>query len=109
MAYLNCGLPRWLARQRTGHYLLEFVGAFGLSIDLKVRVLQYFAPTALPPAYLHSPGFVLGTVGGSLFVVLFIAMLRFSVNWFALEAKTKALENAQLLSELQFRIVAALD
>ena len=104
LAYLNYGylLPRWLAQQRTGRYLLEFTGAFALCVGLKVKALQYFASAALPAAYLHSLGFVLGTMGGTLFIVLFIAMLRFSVDWFALEAKTKALENAQLLTELQF-------
>jgi hypothetical protein len=104
MAYFNYGylLPRWLARQQTGRYLLEFAGAFALCVGLKVKALQYFAPTVLPAAYLHSVGFVVATVGGTLFIVLFIALLRFSVDWFALEAKTKALENAQLLTELRF-------
>lgn len=104
LAYLNYGylLPRWLAQHRTRRYLLEFAAAFILGVALKVKALQYFAPTALPQAYLHSLSFVLATVGGTLFIVLFIAMLRFSVNWFALEAKTKALENEQLHSELRF-------
>lgn len=108
VAYLNYGylLPRWLTNQRTGRYLLELAGALGLSVGLRVKAMQYFAPTgllsALPPAYLHSLSFVVATVVGTLTVVLFIAMLRFSVDWFALEAKTKALENAQLLTELQF-------
>jgi len=115
VAYLNYGylLPRWLAHQRTGRYLLELTGALVLSVVLRVKAMQYFAPTgllsALPPAYLHSLSFVVATAVGTLTVVLFIAMLRFSVDWFALEAKTfaleaktKALENAQLLTELQF-------
>ena len=104
LAYLNYGflLPRWLVRQQTSRYLLEFAAAFALCVVLKVKALQYFAPIALSQSYLHSLGFVLGTIGGTLFIVLFIAMLRFSVNWFALEAKTKALENAQLHSELRF-------
>lgn len=115
LAYLNYGylLPRWLAHHRTGRYLLELTGAVVLSVWLRVKAMQYFAPagllSALPPAYLHSLSFVVATVVGTLTVVLFIAMLRFSVDWFALEAKTfaleaktKALENAQLLTELQF-------
>jgi hypothetical protein len=108
VAYLNYGylLPRWLAHHRTGRYLFELAGALVLSVGLRVKAMQYFAPTgllsALPPAYLHSLNFVVATTVGTLTVVLFIAMLRFSVGWFALEAKTKALENAQLLTELQF-------
>jgi len=108
VAYLNYAylLPRWLAQHRTGRYLLEFAGALVLGVALKVKAMQYFAPaglrSALPPAYLHSLNFVVATVVGTLTVVLFIAMLRFSVDWFALEARTKELENAQLLTELKF-------
>ena len=115
MAYVNYAwlLPRWLARHRTGYYLLEFSAALVLTVALKVKAMQYFASaglhSALPPAYLYSLNFLVATVVGTLTVVLFIALLRFSVGWFALEAKTfaleartKELENAQLLTELQF-------
>ena len=104
MAYFNYGylLPRWLARHRTGRYLLEFGAALALTVGLKVAGTWYFAPTLVPGAYLHSVGFGLATAVGTLFVVLFIALLRFSVGWFELEAKTKALENARLLAELKF-------
>lgn len=104
LSYLNYGylLPRWLDRQRTAGYLLEFCAAFALCVVLKVKALRYFAPATLPQSHLYSLVFVVASMGGTLFVVLFIGLLRFSINWFALEAKTKAMENAQLHSELRF-------
>ncbi|RZK20695.1 MAG: sensor histidine kinase [Hymenobacter sp.] len=104
LAYFNYNylLPRWLARPRPGRYLLAFGGALGLAVALKVGLARAYSPLAVPPAYVFSTGFVVATTLSTLFVVLFVAMLRFAVGWFELEAKTKALENAQLTSELQF-------
>jgi two-component system sensor histidine kinase AlgZ len=104
LSYFNYGylLPRWLDRQRTGRYLLKFCAAFALCIVLKVQALRYFTLATVPHTYLYSLVFVISSMGGTLFVVLFIGLLRFWINWFALEAKTKALENEQLHSELRF-------
>ena len=104
LAYFNYGylLPRWLARPRSGRFLLAFGGALGLAVALKVELARAYSPLAVPPAYVFSTGFVVATTLSTLFVVLFVAMLRFAVGWFELEAKTKALENAQLTTELQF-------
>ncbi|GAB3308342.1 hypothetical protein GCM10027348_39880 [Hymenobacter tenuis] len=76
LAYLNYSypLPRWLAHYRTGRYLFETAAAFALVVALTVKALQHFAPPVLPVAYLHSPGIILGTASGTLFVVVFIAM-----------------------------------
>ena len=104
LAYLTYGylLPRWLARPRAGRYLLAFGGALGLAMALKVWLARACSPLAVPPAYLFSTSFLVATTLSTLFLVLFVAMLRFAVGWFELEAKTKALENAQLTTELQF-------
>lgn len=104
LAYFNYGylLPRWLARPYTGRYLLAFGGALALAVALKVWLARAYSPLAVPPTYVHSTGFLVATTLSTLFVVLFVAMLRFAVGWFELEAKTKALENAQLTTELQF-------
>ena len=103
LAYFNYFvlLPRWLAHHRLGRYLLEFGAAFGLVVAVKVAVGRSFLWSGLPSAYRYSAAFVLATVLSTLFVVLFVAMLRFAVSWFALEARAKALENAQLATELQ--------
>jgi hypothetical protein len=104
LAYFTYGyvLPRWLAHRRRGRSLLAFGGALGLAVALKVWLVRACSPLAAPPAYLYSTGFLVATVFSTLAVVLFVAMLRFVVGWFELEAKTKALENAQLATELQF-------
>lgn len=95
-------LPRWLAHHRPGRYLLLFGGALGLAVALKVLLARTYSLLAVPPAYVYSTGFVVATTLGTLFVAVFVAMLRFAVGWFELEAKTKALENAQLTTELKF-------
>ncbi|OON69676.1 sensor histidine kinase [Hymenobacter sp. CRA2] len=94
-------LPRWLRHQRSGRYLLEFAAAFLLSVTVRVYVLWQFAPSDVPQDYLYSTQYVLGLGVSTLFIVVFVSMLRFAVGWFELEAKTKALENAQLTAELQ--------
>jgi len=64
-----------------------------LTVALKVKAMQYFASaglrSALPPAYLHFLNFVVATVVGTLTVVLFIALLRFSVGWFTLPRRLR--------------------
>lgn len=95
-------LPRWLARPRRGRYLLAMGLAFGLMVAVKTGVQQHIMPASAPPAYLHSVGFVLGNAFSMLFVTVFVGMLRFAVERFELEARTRALENAQLAAELQF-------
>jgi two-component system sensor histidine kinase AlgZ len=104
LAYFTYGylLPRWLARPRPGRYLLAFGGALGLAVALKVGLARHYSPLPTPPAYVYSTSFLVATTLSTLFVVVFVAMLRFAVGWFELEAKTKALENAQLTTELQF-------
>lgn len=95
-------LPRWLKHQHAGRYLLELALPFALAVGLRVAALRHFAPPAVPAAYWHSAAFVASVAVGTLVVVAFVGMLRFVLDWFALEAKTKALENARLLAELQF-------
>ena len=85
-----------------GRYLLAFGGALALAVALKVWLARAYSPLAVPPAYVFSTGFLVATTLSTLFVVVFVAMLRFAVGWFELEAKTKALENAQLTTELKF-------
>jgi len=104
LAYFTYGylLPRWLAHHRLARSLLAFGGALGLAVALKVGLARAYSPLPAPPPYVYSASFVVATILSTLFVVLFVAMLRFAVGWFELEARTKALENAQLTTELQF-------
>lgn len=104
LAYFTYGylLPRWLTQPRPGRYLLAFGGALGLAVALKVFLARAYSPLPVPPPYVYSTSFLVATTLSTLFVVVFVAMLHFAVGWFELEAKTKALENAQLTTELQF-------
>ncbi|UYZ64027.1 sensor histidine kinase [Hymenobacter weizhouensis] len=107
LAYANyCYLlPRWLHQKNTGRYLLEFAAAFTLVVTLRVYAQRYFLFTdnsAQQRAYLYSPAYTLYTAVGTLFIVSFVSMLRFATDWFALEARAKAMENERLLAELKF-------
>jgi two-component system sensor histidine kinase AlgZ len=104
IAYFNYFylLPRWLRHHQLWRYLLEFVPAFVVAVVLKTMVQRYLSPPSIRPSYLYSNSFLLSVVFGTLSVVLFVGALRFVVEWFALEAKTKALENEHLTAELRF-------
>ena len=104
LAYFTYGylLPRWLTHHQPGRYLLAFGGALAVAVTLKVFLARAYSPLAVPPAYVYSTSFLVATALSTLFMTLFVAMLRFVVGWFELEAKTKALENVQLTAELQF-------
>jgi LytS/YehU family sensor histidine kinase len=53
-------------------------------------------------AYLYNTRFIVQVVAGSLFIVIFVAMLRFAVEWFEFEARKKEVENEKLIAELNF-------
>lgn len=104
LAYFNYFylLPRWLRQKATGRYLLEFAAAFVLVVTLRVYAQRYFLGGFKHQAYVYSTAYTVYTILGTLFITAFITMLRFAVEWFALEAKTKAMENEQLTAELKF-------
>ncbi len=100
-AYLNyfiC-LPRFLRHKNIPRYLLEFAAPFSVLVYATVQVKR-FQNAGI--GYFHSQKFIVQLVVGSLFIVIFIALLRFVKDWFELEAKKKALENEKLNAELRF-------
>ncbi|MDQ3392796.1 MAG: histidine kinase, partial [Bacteroidota bacterium] len=52
--------------------------------------------------YLYTSRFIIQIIAVTLFIVVFVAMLRFSLDWFELEAKKKEIENEKLSAELNF-------
>lgn len=46
--------------------------------------------------------YVVQVAATTLFIVIFVGMLRFAVDWFELEAKKKEMENEKLIAELNF-------
>ena len=105
LAYLNYFilLPRWLQRKQLGRYLLEFLVPFAILNAARLYLLRYLMTgDAGEFRFFHSSFFTIQSVLISLFIVVFVGMLRFAVDWFEFEARTKAIENEKLFAELNF-------
>lgn len=100
-AYLNyfLWLPRFLKHKNLGRYLLEFSIPFAVLTFLFVQLKRYQNDGAL---FFYSQKFVVQVVVATIFIVIFVGMLKFLQDWFELEAKKKALENEKLNAELRF-------
>ncbi len=104
-AYMNyfIFLPRFLERRKVGQYLLEFLIPFILLTTIRVHFQRFlvdgYSHTDL---YFYSTIYIVQMSATSLFIVIFVSMLRFAKDWFELEAKKKELENEKLSAELSF-------
>lgn len=105
ISYLNyfVFLPRFLADQNLGRYLLRFFPVFGalsyLFLKGKQAILSLFVGTDSWP---HSTRFVVSVILTTFFIVIFVGLLRFVEDYFRHEAERKESENQQLTSELRF-------
>lgn len=105
IAYLNYFFtwPRFLKSKSIGRYLLEFSVPFALLLTLRVHLQRYLVDGYTHRVeFFYSSFFIVQIVAITLFIVLFVGMLRFAVDWFELEGKRKELENEKLLAELNF-------
>src|SRR5882724_4989042 len=105
VAYMNYFffLPRFLERKKLVRYLLEFFVPFIIIMFFRVHLQRYLIDGyAHRERYFYSTAFVVQTVAGSLFIVIFVSMLRFAKDWFEFEARKKELENENLTAELNF-------
>src|SRR6267142_701182 len=105
VAYMNYFffLPRFLERKKVAIYLLEFFVPFIIIMFLRVHLQRYLIDGYTHQEhYFYSTLYVVQTVAGSLFIVIFVGMLRFAKDWFEFEAKKKEIENEKLTAELNF-------
>lgn len=105
VSYLNYFylLPRFLRQKNIWKYLLEFSIPFAVLITLRVHLQRYLVDGYTHrEGYFYSPVYVVQLVAVTLFIVIFIAMLRFAKEWFEFEATRKEVENERLLAELNF-------
>ena len=105
ICYLNyfIFLPRFLKEKNLGRYLLEFLPVFGVfSYLVLIGKQSILANSEIPPVWLSSTRFIVMVTLNSLFLVVFIGLLKFLEDWFELEAAKKELENERLTSELRF-------
>lgn len=105
VAYLNyfIFLPRFLERKKIRRYLLEFFIPFAIIMFFRVHLQRYLVDGyAYEVEYFYSKIYIVQITATTLFVVIFVGLLRFAKDWFDLEAKKKEVENEKLTAELNF-------
>lgn len=105
IAYLNYFyfLPRFLARKNLLRYLLELLVPFVVLIIIRVHLQRLIIDGYTHhDRYFYSSMFIVQMVAITLFIVIFIGLLRFVSDWFEFEATKKEVENEKLMAELNF-------
>jgi uncharacterized protein YegJ (DUF2314 family) len=96
-------LPRFLRQKKFWLYLLEFLLPFALIMFLRINIERYWIDEfSRTEEYLYHTRFVVQVVTTNLFIVIFVAMLRFAIEWLEFEARKKEVENEKLTAELNF-------
>lgn len=105
IAYLNYFYtwPRFLSSKNIWRYVAEFSIPFTLLITARVHLHRYLVDGyTRQNDYFYSSFFIVQITAITLFIVLFVGMLRFAVDWFEFEARKKEVENERLIAELNF-------
>lgn len=104
IAYLNyfIFLPRFLVHKKTWQYLLEFLVPFAILVLIRIYLQRYMVEGSPRAEYFNSPIYVVQVAVITLFITIFVSMLRFAVDWFELEARKRDMENEKLYAELNF-------
>lgn len=105
VVYLNYFffLPRFLSHKSLARYILEFSIPFTLLIRLFIHLKrQIIDGNTHQICYFYEDKFTVNVVVTTLFVVIFVGMLKFAEGWFELEARKKEVENERLTAELRF-------
>lgn len=96
-------LPRFLKRKNVWLYLLEFAVPFAIIMVLRINFERFWIDGFTGNEdYLYRTRVVVQVITTNLFIVIFVAMLRFAVEWLEFEAKKKEVENERLTAELNF-------
>ena len=105
IGYLNYFffLPAFLRDKKLGRYLLQFVLTFAVLISLRVALGRYVVDGFTGSnGFMYTTRYVIQVVTTNLFIVIFLGMIRFAVDWFEFEARQKNVENERLTAELNF-------
>ncbi len=105
IAYLNYFffLPRFLKHKNLGRYLLEFIPVFAVLIYGFLIGKQFIIDGGKhTEQWAYSQRFITNVILSSLFLVVFVGMLKFAEDWFEFEARKKEIENEKLAAELRF-------
>lgn len=105
IGYLNyfLFLPRFLADKNGWRYLVQFAIAFTIVITIRIHLERYIIDGySQEEKYLYNPRFLVQVITTNLFIVIFLGMIRFAVDWFEFESRKKNIENEKLTAELNF-------
>jgi two-component system, LytTR family, sensor histidine kinase AlgZ len=105
LSYLNYFylLPRFLLHKNILKYLFEFTIPFIVVVTFHLYLKRYiYADLGDSRKFLHASKFILQHTSTTLFITIFVGMLKFAEDWLELEAKRKELENEKLTAELTF-------
>ncbi|MCB0633991.1 MAG: histidine kinase [Saprospiraceae bacterium] len=105
ISYINyfVFLPNLLRDKKLRRYLLSFLPVFIVLTYLFLKGKQWIlADIVRNTDWLYSFRFGLNVYLSTLFIVVFVGLLRFVEDWFELEANKKEMENERLTSELRF-------
>ncbi len=104
-AYVNyfIFLPRFLKHKNPWLYLAEFTLPFAAVMVVRIMLERYFIDGfSRAEEWLYSTRFVVQVCTTNLFIVIFVAMLRFALEWLDMEARKNEIENEKLIAELNF-------
>jgi len=105
VSYMNyfIFLPRFLKHKKVLQFLLEFSIPFVILMIGRVHFQRYLVDGYTHQVqFFYETTFIVQAGATSLFIVIFVAMLRFLKDWFELEGKKKELDNEKLMAELNF-------
>ena len=104
-AYMNYFffLPRFLVRRNPWIYFAEFAVPFAALMVIRLMLERYLIDGFTGQEdWLYKSRFVVQVCMTNLFIVIFVAMLRFALEWIDLETKKKEVQNEKLTAELNF-------
>jgi len=105
IGYLNyfIFLPAFLKNKKLGRYLFQFFLVFAILITCRLALGRYlFDGFTGGNGYLYTTRYTIQVATTNLFIVIFLGMIRFAVDWFEFEARQKNVENERLTAELNF-------
>lgn len=105
IAYLNYFylLPRFLTHKKFWRYVLELIVPFIIIITLRVHGQRFLIDGyTFQRHHFYSTFYIVEVTIITLFITIFIGMVRFAANWFELAARQKETENQRLTAELNF-------
>ena len=105
ISYLNYFffLPAFLKDKKLGKYLLQFLVTFAILMTARVTMGRFVVDGFTGgTGFMYTSRYVIQVVTTNLFIVIFLAMIRFAVDWFEFEARQKNVENERLTAELNF-------